>query len=284
MSIYHVNYQTTNKYENPVKEALIVLLILPKADESQQFISFSIENNLNLDHFLMPNMYGFDRIMFRPSRPFSQLDINFQCQLEMEDINPYENIIEPLTNESEIIQSLDFKIDHQLFLKPTPSTRISKELLPDVLIKSDHQSSVEFLQTLNAFIFNQFQFEDQVDSLSNVPADTLKNNHGVCQDFAQFFIAVCRANKIPARYVSGYLNQGDGHIGSAMMHAWAEAYIPGTGWQGYDPTNNLMRDSHYIKVCHGTDYSDCAPIKGVLNTHGSNVTDYKVTVSQQAQQ
>ena len=64
------------------------------------------------------------------------------------------------------------------------------------------------------------------------------------------------------------------------MHAWIEAFVPGIRWQGYDPTNKLMRDSNYVKVCHGVDYQDCAPIKGLLKTSGKNYTNYQVTVEQ----
>jgi len=68
------------------------------------------------------------------------------------------------------------------------------------------------------------------------------------------------------------------------MHAWTEAFIPGVGWMGFDPTNNLRVDENYIKVSHGADYTDCAPIKGVLKTKGENKTSYKVVVTQQQQQ
>ena len=90
-----------------------------------------------------------------------------------------------------------------------------------------------------------------------------------------------RANGIPARFASGYLNLGEGFKGSSLMHAWAEAFISGIGWQGYDPANNLLRDNNYVKVCHGVDYQYCAPIRGVLQTKGDNFTKYKVEVEQQ---
>src|SRR5690606_35595902 len=104
-------------------------------------------------------------------------------------------------------------------------------------------------------------------------------------DYTHIFIGMCRYNGIPACYVSGYLNQGMDFVGSTLMHAWVEAFIPGVGWVGFDPTNNLLVNEHYIKVSHGADYADCSPIKGVLKTNGENKTSYQVKVfSQQAQQ
>jgi transglutaminase-like putative cysteine protease len=107
---------------------------------------------------------------------------------------------------------------------------------------------------------------------------------GVCQDFTHLFVAIARKNRIPCRYVSGYLNQGGGVVGAAAMHAWVEAFVPGNGWHGFDPTNNLLIDKNYIKTAHGVDYSDCSPIKGVLQTSGENHTKYQVKVRTKADQ
>lgn len=284
MPVYQVHYQTTNTYENSVKEALIALLVLPVSDEAQRIISYALENNQGVKHYLQPNLYGFNQIMMRVPKHFKDLEIDFQCILEVDDINPYEYLEKTLEEENEMIHSLSFQIDNQRFLKQSESTKIAKSILPAELIKRADQSCASFLHDLNAYIYRHFTFDDNVDSLANIPEGTLKEQRGVCQDFAQFFVAVCRTNHIPARYVSGYLSQGEGHVGSALMHAWAEALIPGVGWQGYDPTNNLLRDGHYIKVCHGMDYRGCSPIKGVLHTQGKNFTQYKVTVNQQVQQ
>jgi transglutaminase-like putative cysteine protease len=115
--------------------------------------------------------------------------------------------------------------------------------------------------------------------------DALKVKSGVCQDYTHIFISMCRYNGIPARYVSGYLNQGVNFLGNSLMHAWTEAFVPGVGWIAFDPTNNLLVDENYIKVSHGADYADCSPIKGVLKTKGENQTTYSVKVtSQQSQQ
>jgi transglutaminase-like putative cysteine protease len=116
----------------------------------------------------------------------------------------------------------------------------------------------------------------------NTPIDeVLRLKKGVCQDFAHLFISVCRSNKIPARYVSGYLNQGADFTGSSQLHAWVEALIPELGWIGFDATNNLVADHHYIKIAHGTDYRDCSPIIGVLETTGTQKSIHSVTVTNQ---
>jgi len=94
-------------------------------------------------------------------------------------------------------------------------------------------------------------------------SDVIKQRSGVCQDFAHFLIGLCRSVKIPARYVSGYLAT---EIASAT-HAWMEVFIPGTGWRALDPTHNRQIDETYVKIGHGRDYADVAPVSG--NYHGT---------------
>jgi transglutaminase-like putative cysteine protease len=122
------------------------------------------------------------------------------------------------------------------------------------------------------------KFDPEPTNVHTTATEVLELGKGVCQDYTHIFLAIARRNRIPCRYVSGYLNQGGKLMGSAVMHAWAETYIPGYGWCGFDPTNNLMADSNYIKAAHGSDYSDCSPIKGVLKTSGYHRTDYQVKV------
>jgi transglutaminase-like putative cysteine protease len=74
---------------------------------------------------------------------------------------------------------------------------------------------------------------------------------------------LCRGVKIPARYVSGYLAT---EIASAT-HAWTEIFIPETGWRALDPTHNRQVDATYVKIGHGRDYGDVAPVSG--NYHGT---------------
>lgn len=73
---------------------------------------------------------------------------------------------------------------------------------------------------------------------------------GVCQDYAHILLALLRIERIPCRYVSGLAFE------SGETHAWVEVH-DGTCWHGIDPTENRLAGDHYIKLCHGRDYSDC---------------------------
>jgi transglutaminase-like putative cysteine protease len=64
----------------------------------------------------------------------------------------------------------------------------------------------------------------------------------VCQDHAHVFIGAARLLGVPARYVSGYLLM-DASTAQDAGHAWAEAHVPGLGWVGFDPSNEICPDS-----------------------------------------
>ena len=91
------------------------------------------------------------------------------------------------------------------------------------------------------------------------PAQTLTAEQAACRDLAVLFVDCCRAVGIAARFVSGYLEQGPD---SRFMHAWAEAYLPGGGWRGYDPTQGLAVGHRHVAVAAASLPSDASPICG----------------------
>jgi len=91
----------------------------------------------------------------------------------------------------------------------------------------------------------------------------LTAGRGVCQDQAHVFIAGARALGIPARYVSGYLLI-DGREEQEAGHGWAEGFVDGLGWIGFDIANEICPDDRYVRVASGRDYRDAAPVKGLV--------------------
>jgi transglutaminase-like putative cysteine protease len=82
---------------------------------------------------------------------------------------------------------------------------------------------------------------------------------------------------IPCRYVSGYLYHDNGARSSpGASHAWVEALLPGLGWVGFDPTNNLIASERHIRVALGRDYADVPPTRGVFQ--GGADTELSVAV------
>jgi transglutaminase-like putative cysteine protease len=90
-------------------------------------------------------------------------------------------------------------------------------------------------------------------------------------------IAVCRAQGIAARYVSGYLHApGDG--GQAASHAWVDVFLPVRGWVSLDPTHNCLQSPSYVRVAVGRDYGDVSPTRGVYRGSAQETLQVSVTV------
>jgi transglutaminase-like putative cysteine protease len=110
---------------------------------------------------------------------------------------------------------------------------------------------------------------------------------GVCQDFAHVLIALLRGWGWPARYVSGYQFTGDyttARIEDQAMHAWVEAYGPGVGWIGLDPTTGRLCDDRYVPVGRGRDYDDVRPVRGVLRGNAGQSHESRLEIAVMAQQ
>ena len=91
-------------------------------------------------------------------------------------------------------------------------------------------------------IFEEFVFDPAATTVGTPLSQVFKTKRGVCQDFAQLMIAALRSVGIPARYMSGYIltHPLPGQprlVGADATHAWVEAWCPGHGWLGLDPTN-----------------------------------------------
>ena len=93
-------------------------------------------------------------------------------------------------------------------------------------------------------------------------AETLARGAGSCRDFASLFMLAARCLGLAARFVSGYLNAP--HTGSGATHAWAEGYLPGAGWKGFDPTLAEMVGSKHIAVAGARRPDVVSPVAGTF--------------------
>jgi transglutaminase-like putative cysteine protease len=104
-------------------------------------------------------------------------------------------------------------------------------------------------------------------------AQTLARGIGSCRDFANLFMEAARFLGLAARFVSGYLNApyADGRSGST--HAWAEVYLPGAGWKGFDPTSGEIAGSRHIAVAVARLPDMVSPVTGAfLGPPGADLT------------
>jgi transglutaminase-like putative cysteine protease len=134
-------------------------------------------------------------------------------------------------------------------------------------------------------IKQDFVYEFGATDVRTTAAAAFKLRRGVCQDFAHIMISGLRGLGLPAAYVSGYLRtmpkDSPARLeGADAMHAWVDVWCGAeAGWWGLDPTNAIVAGEDHVVLAIGRDYSDVAPIAGVVFGSGEQQLEGAVTVT-----
>jgi transglutaminase-like putative cysteine protease len=95
-------------------------------------------------------------------------------------------------------------------------------------------------------------------------SETLRRGTGSCRDFANLFMEAARLLGLATRFVSGYLHAPSSGQNFGATHAWAEVYLPGAGWKGFDPTIGEMVGSKHIAVAVARLPESVSPVTGAF--------------------
>jgi transglutaminase-like putative cysteine protease len=284
MTVYNIRYQTVNNYNSPVNEAYLNFLIIPLESDDQHCVELSIKNNLNARAQYSDSLYGAKLALFHLTGNFTSFELSMDVRIEKREWNfpTFKNL--SIEEERKILNDEVFKLTNDDFIIHTKLTEIEGVSFPTEIDLLYNETVFKYIQRINAFIQGFLSYEINTTTPQTTVREIVQQRKGVCQDYSHLFIAIMRNNAVPARYVSGYLNQGKQYIGASAMHAWVEVYIPETGWLGIDPTNNTFVNDNYIKVAHGSDYIDCMPVKGIYRSDSGGTTLYTVKITEQQNQ
>ncbi len=142
-------------------------------------------------------------------------------------------------------------------------------------------AAIELMHRLKADITYEFG----ATTVTTTPPMSFALRRGVCQDFAHIMISGLRGIGLPAAYVSGYLRSSpptdESRLqGADAMHAWVLVWCGAdAGWIGIDPTNAILASEEHVVLAIGRDYTDVAPIDGVLVGAGEQRIDVAVSVT-----
>jgi transglutaminase-like putative cysteine protease len=152
------------------------------------------------------------------------------------------------------------------YLEPTPLT-LPDGALVDAARRLRERSEAGPLHraiAITRWLHDAMTYDPVSTTVSTTAAEAFSLRAGVCQDYAQIMIVLCRLNGIPARYVSGHL------LGEGGTHAWVEVLTPSpeTGAMleahAFDPTHGRAAGMTYLTVATGRDYRDVAPVSGTF--------------------
>jgi transglutaminase-like putative cysteine protease len=137
--------------------------------------------------------------------------------------------------------------------------------------------TMPFLTALNRTLFEKFRHVVRNDGPPHPPEVTLRQGDATCRDLAVLFCAAARGAGIPARFVSGYEREG-AFQDHTYMHAWAEVYLPGGGWRGYDPSQGLAVAGSHVAVAAAADPRLAAPITGAYRGDARSTLEFSISI------
>ncbi len=222
----------------------------------------------------------------------SLLRFHSQMTFEVAEENPFDFILEahaadyPFTYDDKERDAL------RPFLEPKESERpeILDWVREDLGIMPGGRETIPLLTELNLGIHRSIGYERRDDEGTQPPIETVRRARGACRDLAELFIAVSRQLGLAARFVSGYLHEPRPLDGSASynraagsMHAWAEVYLPGAGWRGFDPTNGILTDHHFLPAAVANRPEWASPVQGRYLSASAVATSMRVELTVQSE-
>jgi transglutaminase-like putative cysteine protease len=278
--IFRISHKTNYSYSAPVFLEPHIIHLIPRNDACQKISNFflTIEPQpVGVHYYLDTEGNNTACIWFEEKTARLSITISFEAQTFC--MNPFGYLV--TDNDFLQLPAIYEKTD-QIALKPffTPIdidnavTNFANSVFED-----SNGVTLEFLSRLSLAVYENFKVETREHGPPFSPAVTFQNKSGACRDLVLLFMAVCRNFGLATRFVSGY-QEGDPDMDERHLHAWAEVYIPGGGWRGYDPSHGLIVEDRHIALAASHDPAGTAPVKGNFRGTGvSATTNYLISLS-----
>ena len=210
------------------------------------------------------------RVLFQDKVP--QLEVDVALTADLVPVNPFDFLVEPGAERYPPAYPGAARADLAPFLASTESGGRLRRWLDDFRFsdKPEGRGTVDLLVQLNNRVRKDVSYVTRMEHGVQSCEDTLDLRSGSCRDSGWLLVQVLRHFGIAARFVSGYLIQLSGSApdapktDSAELHAWAEAYLPGAGWIGFDPTSGMLAAEGHIPLARAATPALAAPVTGTV--------------------
>jgi transglutaminase-like putative cysteine protease len=278
---YAIKHETVFRYSQPISESVMEVYMQPRSESIQRCLRFRLVTYPRARVSEHADLFGNTVQFFDIPTEHAQLTLSTEAIVELVAPPALPDALD--ADAWEVLDHATRSGDFWDLLMPSALTEQSALLAAfaeelDVRRRGD---PLALLRELNQGVYSAINYTPNSTDVDSPIDEALHTRRGVCQDFAHVMTALVRRLGIPCRYVSGYLyyNKDDRSIPDAS-HAWVEAYLPQTGWIGFDPTNNVLAGERHIRVAVGRDYSDVPPTRGVFRGKAETELSVEVHVTQ----
>jgi transglutaminase-like putative cysteine protease len=263
MSIFKIHHITKYEYDRPVKESSNEIKIFPYASREQEVLQHELNITTNPDVHAFTDYWGNKTGLFNVLPPHKALVVESKLIIRTTSSSQLQINFHAGWNElqNEVNDNL------QLLELATADNIQSQEKINDIIhdLQCRTKSVAGTVECCSEYIFNNFKYIKGITNIETTVDEILEVRAGVCQDFAHLMLQILRTLEIPSRYVSGYICPNkNGMRGEGATHAWVEVHLPGYGWAGIDPTNNVWVTNRHVKLAVGKHFNDCSPVKGTF--------------------
>lgn len=147
------------------------------------------------------------------------------------------------------------------------------------VLKTAGGDTFQFLTNLYQQIPKEISYEPREEGKPMTPQEVLQEKFGSCRDVSLLFMEACRGVGLASRFVSGYCG-GNHESAQGDLHAWAEVYLPGGGWRGFDPSLGLAVADNHVALASSSEPELTLPTSGTFRgTAVHSQFDYEVKIS-----
>ena len=256
-----VTHTTHYRYDSPVILEPHIFRLRPRTNGAQRLLAFDLAITpmpagttecLDQDGTLALNAWF--------SVPTTEMSVKSQFTVEMLRQNPFDYILPDASLQLPLWYPDPLCAALAPYRQDSNVAESVKQYAKDIAANV-HANTLSFLTALSWQIF---QTSSQLIRPYGPPwpsHETLGQLAGSCRDLAVLFCDACRVMGLAARFVSGYECASAG-AQEGYMHAWAEVYLPGIGWRGYDPARGIAVSNAHVAVAAGFDYDLASPVAG----------------------
>jgi transglutaminase-like putative cysteine protease len=269
MTVLNVRHTTVYRYSSPVTLGDHRLMLRPRDSHDLRLIKTNLHFSPPASVRWMHDVFGNSVAIASFSQPSSELRIESSLFLETYATERPPFQITPDASRYPFVYSADDRIDlGRLLERQYPDPYDQLDTWARGFVRSNPTDTSALLADLNIGVAAQISYQSRESEGTQTPIETLNRGWGSCRDLAVLFIEAARCLGFGARVVTGYLYRAAADagspsaIGAGTTHAWADVYVPGSGWVTYDPTNGTIGGPDLIRVAVTRDIAQAVPISG----------------------